>query len=134
MKLKWKDLLYGFILLALFAGLFAWLVISTPATTLMIVLGSAIILTGIITFTVKFRARQMEINSGIPSEDEYIKLAKIYAGNQAFHYSMYLWLLIFIFNDSFSKNEAMLGIGVIGSALIYAIILWHYKTTGEFNE
>jgi len=82
MKLKWKDLIYGFILLVLFAGFFAWLVISAPATTLMIVLGSAIILTGIITFIVKFKARQMEINSGIPAQDEYVKLAKVYAGNQ----------------------------------------------------
>jgi len=46
---------------------------------------------------------------------------------------MYLWLLIFLFNSSFAKNETMLGIGILGSGLIYGISLWHIKLTGEFN-
>jgi hypothetical protein len=134
MKMTWKDLLYGFILLALFTGVFAWLVITSPKNILAIVIGVAIILTTSITLIRNFRSRQLEIKTGIPTEDEYLKLAKIYAGNQSFHYSMFLWLLIFIYNNSFSKNETMLGIGVLGSVLIYYITLWHYKSTGEFNE
>ena len=134
MKLKWKDLLYGLILLVLFTGVFVWMVFSRPLNTLSIIIGVTIILIGFITITLKLRSRQMEINSGIPAEDEYIKLAKVYAGNQSFHYSIYLWMLIFMFNDTFSKNETMLGIGILGSTLIYAITLWYIKSTGEFHE
>ena len=78
-------------------------------------------------------SKKRHLATGVPREDEFTKLARVYAGNQAFLYSMYLWLLIFVFNSSFTKNETMLGIGILGSALIYGISLWYFQRTGEFN-
>jgi len=91
------------------------------------------ILIGLITFILKMIVNSKNKSTGQPSEDEFSKLAKVYAGNQAFQYSMYLWLIIFIYNDSFSKDETMLGIGILGSALLYGLTLWYKKSTGQLH-
>ena len=88
---------------------------------------------GLITFILKMVTNRKNISTGQPAEDEFSKLAKVYAGNQAFHYSIYLWMIIFFFNDSFTKNETMLGIGILGSTLFYGLILWYKKSTGDIH-
>ncbi len=91
------------------------------------------ILIGIISFIFQIIKRRKDLEAGTPADDEFTKLAKVYAGNQAFLYSMYLWLLIFVFNSAFTKNETMIGVGVLGSGLIYGVSLWYFKRTSAFN-
>jgi len=129
-----RELGLGLALASIFVGLLAWFIISKTQDPLKISIMVLIILLGIGTFSWRIVNKKRDIEMGVPSEDEFTKRAKAYAGNQAFEYSMFLWLLIFIFNSSFTKAETMLGVGIMGSALIYGICLWYYKTTGEFNE
>jgi ABC-type uncharacterized transport system permease subunit len=131
MKKNWKELVYGISFVLIFGGLFFWVVITRDLTPLMLILGVSILMTGLITFIYKMVTNRNNISTGQPPEDEFSKLAKVYAGNQAFHYSMYLWMIIFFFNDSFTKNETMLGIGILGSALLYGLFLWYKKSTGD---
>ena len=133
MKNIWKELVYGLSFVLIFGGLFFWIVITTDLTPLMLIIGAIALLVGLITLIIKMVANHKNISTCQPAEDEYSKLAKVYAGNQAFHYSMYLWLIIFFYNDSFIKNETMLGLGILGSALLYGLILWYKKSTGEIN-
>ena len=133
MKNYTREIVFGAVLVIFFAGLIAWLIIIESPSVLMVVIAILILLIGMVNFIRQMLNKKRNIETGAPAEDEFTQLAKVYAGNQAFLYSLYLWLLIFVFNSSFSKNETMLGIGILGSALIYGISLWYFKTTGEFN-
>jgi len=133
MKNYYKEILFGIALLIIFAGLLFWIVIRSPQDFLIIAIAIGIVLLGMITFIWQTIKKKKALETGVPADDEFTNLAKIYAGNQAFLYSMYLWLLIFVFNGSFTKHETMLGVGILGSALIYGISLWYFRATGAFN-
>ena len=133
MKPHYKEIIYGMVLFVIFAMIITWFIISGPESLLPIGIAILTFLIGVGVFTQQMINKKRDLESGSPAEDEFTKLAKVYAGNQAFLYSMYLWLLIFIFNSTFTKNETMLGIGILGSALIYGISLWYFRTTGEIN-
>ncbi len=129
-----SEIIFGSILALGFSGLLTWLFISPSLKVLPILIALIILGIGIAKFMFLVRSRKEQIETGMPVEDEYVKLAKIYAGNQSFHFSFYLWSIIFVFNETFSKNETMLGVAILGSALIYGVSLWYYRSTGEFNE
>ena len=133
MKKYWKELVYGLSFVLIFGGLFFWIVFTRDITPLMLIIGISILMVGLISLIFKMVTNRKNISTGQPAEDEFSKLAKVYAGNQAFHYSIYLWMIIFFFNDSFTKNETMLGIGILGSTLFYGLILWYKKSTGEIH-
>jgi glucan phosphoethanolaminetransferase (alkaline phosphatase superfamily) len=116
------------------AGFLIWLVGSSSLSGLMRIVAILLLAVAAIAFIVKTRNKIVDRRAGEPEEDEFSRLAKVYAGNRAFHASMGLWLLIFIFNSYFNKHETMLGIGVLGSAAIYGYFLWHYRTSGIFDE
>lgn len=134
MKNYYKEIVFGVSLLVIFAGLLFWFIFSEPQAGLAIIIAIIIILVGSITFIMQILNKKRNLEAGTPSEDEFTKLAKVYAGSRAFIYSMYLWLLIFVFNSAFTKPQTMLGIGILGSALIYGLWLYYFKTTGEFYE
>ena len=133
MKNYTKEIAFGTGLLVIFVGLLIWYMTSTTQMGLPIIIALIIIVVGVVTFVLQVVNKRRDLKAGTPAEDEFTKMAKVYAGSRAYIYSMYLWMLIFVFNSSFSKNETMLGIGILGSALIYGISLWYFKTTGEFN-
>ena len=117
-----------------FGAMVVWFIIREPGAILPIILAAAIFLIGMVAFFSKTSTRRRNLATGAPEEDEFTKQVKIYAGNRAFHASMFLWLLIFIFQTSFTKTQEMLGIGVLGSAAIYGLFLWYFRTTGKFDE
>jgi hypothetical protein len=133
MKNYYREILLGAIIFILFSGLIIWFVAIGSPSILAIIIAVLIVTIGMITIIRRTIHKKRNIESGEPAEDEFTRLAKVYAGNQAFLFSMYLWLLIFVFQTSFTKNETMLGVGILGSALIYGISLWYFKSTGEFN-
>ena len=78
--------------------------------------------------------KRKDIKSGILVEDEFTEMATLYAGQKAFMGSMFMWLFIYIYNSRVGNADELLGFGILGSALIYGIYLWHYKSTGKFDE
>ena len=134
MKKYYKELVFGISLTIIFVGLVIWFIIQEPTALLPISIAIIIILVGIATFIMQVVNKKRDIAAGAPADDEFTKLTKVYAGNRAFRYGLYLWMLIFVINSSFTKHETMLGIGILGSVLIYYISLWYYKVTGGFNE
>lgn len=98
-----------------------------------ILIGALISITLVFYLTNEIRKRR-EIRLNIPVEDEMSRKQKLAAGNKAFHTSMFLWLIIFALNSQFDKNETMLGIGIMGSALVYGIYLWIFKLKGTPDE
>lgn len=128
-----RELRLGLALAGLFAALLGWFIFSKPHTPLQILIALLILVIGSVTFVWRVVRKKKDIATNAPSEDEFTRLARVYAGSQAFEFSMFLWLLIFIFHSSFNKVETMLGVGILGSALIYGICLWYYRRTGAFN-
>ena len=129
-----REIVFGTTLSIIFAGLLIRFATHESPALLTISFAVLTLLIGIVTFIWQTVNKYRDTEAGAPSEDEFTKLARVYAGNRAFLYSMYLWLLIFIFNSSFTKNETMLGVGILGYLFIYGVSLWSFKATGFFNE
>ena len=129
-----KEITGGILFATIVAGLFFWFVRHEPDAFLKIGVAIITVLIGAYIFVRQIIAKKRDLKDNAPPEDEFTKLAKLYAGNRAFFYSTYLWFLIYIFHSSFSNREEMLGFGFLGSTLIYGIALWYYKASGDFNE
>jgi len=134
MKNYSKEITVVVLFTAILSALILWFSRHESGAYLKITIVTITVLVGAITIFRQIIAKKRNLRDGVPPDDEFTKSAKVYAGNGAFHYSMYLWLFIFIFNSSFTNQEEMLGVGILGSGLIYGIVLWHYKSTGDFNE
>ena len=134
MKNNFKEILFGFVLLTIFGAVLLWAVISMPQESLIIIIAIVIVLLALVTFVVQVMKKRSDLESSVPAEDEFTKLTRVYAGSRAFIYSMYLWLLIFVFNSAFTKPQTMLGIGILGSALIYGLWLLYFRITGDMYE
>ena len=80
------------------------------------------------------RQKRLDRASGIPVDDEMTIKIKVYAGNRAFHISMILWCIIFIFSDVFTNPRTMIGIGILGSAATYGICLLYSRLTPNFSH
>ena len=133
MKNYKKEILFGSGLLVFTVVLIIWYLTVSPQSILVIGIAILTLLLGIFAFFKQATNRKKQLDNIEPLDDEFTKLAKVYAGNQAFNYSLYLWLVLFVFNSYFTKNETLLGIGILGSALIYGISLWYFQKTGTFN-
>jgi len=129
-----KEIAFGIALLLIFAGLLFCFISTATQSGLSIIIALLIILVSVVAVVLQIVNKRRDLEAGTPAEDEFTRLAKVYAGSLAFIYSMYLWLLIFVFNSAFTKPETMLGIGILGSALIYGLWLFYFKTTGELYE
>ena len=128
------EILIGILLILFIGGFIGGLSMYGHGNMYKILAASVLAIVVLLMYLYKQARKRKEIVANIPVEDELTLKAKLYAGSKAFMLSLYLWLFIFLFNTAFSKAEEMLGIGILGSALIYAICLWYYKTTGNFNE
>ena len=94
MKTFAREIIFGSILLVIFIGLIIWMALSGSQSFLPIGIAILIVLVGAVTFITQTIRKKRNLETGAPPEDEFTKLAKVYAGNQAFLYSQYLWYLI----------------------------------------
>ena len=76
--------------------------------------------------------RDREEREGLPADDELSMLIKYKSGYYAYMASMYMWFFIFLLKDHFPNTEAMLGGGILLSALISYMA--KYVVKSNFNE
>jgi len=62
--------------------------------------------------------RDREEREGLPADDELSMLIKYKSGYYAYMASMYMWFFVFLLKDNFPNTEAMLGGGILLSALM----------------
>lgn len=128
------EIVLGGLLLILIIGFIYWFSEHEPDASLKIVL-AAILTIGVLgIYLYNAWQKKRDIDKEIPVEDEMILKSKTYAASKSFHLSFYLWGLIFIFHGSFSEPKEMLGVGILGSAIIYGCCLWYYKSTQNFSD
>ena len=132
MKKYNKEVGFGLLLLVIFAGLILWAIFTKPQESLAVFIAIVVVIIAAITFAAQVLKKRADLQTGAPADDEFTRLARVYAGSRAFTYSMYLWLLIFVFNSAFTKPQTMLGIGILGSALIYGLWLLYFRSTAQF--
>jgi len=85
-----------------------------------------IVLLGVVAF-VRALKKDKDEKLGLATEDELSNLIKYKTGYYTYLYSMYMWLLIFIFKDKFPNTESIIGGGVLLSAVIYYITNYRIK-------
>ena len=129
-----KEITIGLLFTTIVGGFIFWFIKHETASFLQIGILIITVALGIYVFARNIITKKRALEDGPPSEDEFTKLAELFAGSKAFLGSMYLWFLIFIFQTSFSDLREMLGLGILGSASIYGICLWYYKSTASFHE
>ena len=129
-----REITLVILLSALIIGAILWFVRFETESKQKIILVSILSIAGLVLFTVKLIKKKKDIANGIPVKDEFINKVKLYAGAKAFLLSIYFWLLIFLFNSSFSDRREMLGVGILGSIAIYGICFWYYKSTSNFID
>lgn len=134
MKKYRTEIIIGGLLVFIFGGTLFWFAKYEPDAILKISIAIFTIVLGIVTFAWRLIKKQSDLQAGVPAEDEFTDKAKLYAGSKAFLYSLYLWLIIFLFHSSFPNQEEMLGIGILGSSGIYGLWLWYYKATSDFSN
>lgn len=129
-----REIAFAALLFVIIVGLILWFVKNETESVQKIILASVISIAALIFFIIKLIKKKKDIAKGFPEKDEFTEMVKLHAGGKAFMLSMYFWLLIFWLNSAFSEREEMLGVGILGSALIYGICYWYYKSTGDFKN
>jgi len=76
--------------------------------------------------------RDREEREGLPADDELSMLIKYKSGYYAYMASMYMWFFVFLLKDNFPNTEAMLGGGILLSALMS--YLAKYVVRRNLNE
>ena len=134
MKKFIKEIILAVILIVTVAALFILISEEQMTRTIKIIISTSLISIVLVFYLLNEIRKRRERKLNIPIEDEMSRRQKIMAGNKAFHSSLILWLVIFAINSEFDNNETMLGIGILGSALIYGIYLWLFKLKDPQNE
>lgn len=70
-----------------------------------------------------------------PMEDEYSKKIMQKTASHSFYISLYLWLVVSYFSeDSGMDTQQVIGLGVVGMAIVFAISWVFVKLIGLRNE
>lgn len=129
-----KYALSGIIAISVLIGLSYYLGINDFNRASKIIAISIITICSLALYLYNEWKKKQDIKNDILVDDEMTIKSKVYAGNKAFQFYMILWVVIFIFHESFTEPETMLGLGILGSALIYGTCLLYYKTTQNFDN
>jgi len=89
---------------------------------------------GLLALVVAIR-RFKSLKNREPAEDEYSKRIMQKTAAYSFYISMYLWLVVSYFSeDSGMDTQQVIGLGVVGMAVVFVISWVVVKLTGLRNE
>lgn len=70
-----------------------------------------------------------------PAEDEYTKKIMLKTSSYSFYISLYLWLLVSYFSEgSGMDTQRIIGLGIVGMAVVFVISWIFVKLIGLRNE
>ena len=79
--------------------------------------------------------RFKSVRNGEPAEDELSKKVLMKASSMAYYISIYLWLAIMYFSDRINlPNHTMIGTGILGMAVVFAVCWLIVNFTRLKNE
>lgn len=66
--------------------------------------------------------RIMSVRRGEPAEDELSKKILVKTSSISYYISIYLWLFLMYFSDRLQlENHTLIGVGILGMAIIFAL-------------
>jgi len=84
----------------------------------------------IILFVVLLKRAYADMKTGMPSEDEREKKARMYAAGYTYFISLYLWLALMVIKEYLTR-EQIIGTGIAGMAIIFVISWWYLSKKGD---
>lgn len=100
---------------------------NSNLTIILLVIVALAIVVAIIRFK-SFKNRE-------PAEDEYTKKVMQKTASYSFYISLYLWLVVSYFSeDSSMDTQQVIGLGVVGMAIVFVISWIFIKLIGLRNE
>jgi peptidoglycan/LPS O-acetylase OafA/YrhL len=90
----------------------------------------------ILIFAIFFGIRRLKsVRNGEPAEDELSKKVLGKAAAMSYYISVYLWLAIMYFCDRINlPNHTLIGVGIVGMAVVFAVCWLVVNFTGLKNE
>lgn len=79
--------------------------------------------------------RLISIQRGEPSEDEMSKSIMLKAAATSFYVSLYLWVALMFINSSRDlEAETVIGRGVVGMSVIFALSWFYHRFKGQKDQ
>lgn len=135
MKIKYKSLISFILPIAGITLLSLWAHIAKePFDTVgYLIFGLSILMIGLGLYF-KIQSYKNE-KSGLTSDDELSKRIKEKATAKSFNISFYMWLFIILFvKDIEPKVKIIMGLGLLGMALVFFINWFYYSKVGISDE
>jgi len=90
----------------------------------------------VVVFAVFFGVKRLtSAKRGEPPEDELSKKVMRKTSSLSYYISLYLWLAIMYFSDRFNyETHTIIGIGILGMAVVFAVCWLVINFTGIKNE
>jgi len=95
--------------------------------------GAIILVVGFALFVATSRIKA--VKSGLAPEDELSKKILQKTAALSYYVSLYWWLILMYFSDRIKlENHTLIGVGILGMAILFAVIWFFFNFKGEFNE
>lgn len=79
--------------------------------------------------------RLTSVKRGEPAEDELSKKVMLRTSSLSYYISLYLWLVLMYFSDKLKlETHTIIGVGILGMAVIFAICWLLFNFRGVRNE
>ena len=130
MKTKTFFILLVSIIVTLSVG--AWVYFSKNDSFEIVDLFQYVIIIVLVAFALLFGIRRLRSErKGEPAEDELSKKIMQKAAATSFSISFYWWLVLVYLSDNWQKEtESLIGTGILGMAIIFALCWVYYKIIG----
>ena len=132
-KYRYEFILGGLFVLIV-SGLIYWFANFEPDSIWKIAIAAGLIILFFIIYLWKGINSQKLLAKNLVVEDEFTKNSRMMAGAKAFHFSLFYWMMLMLFQDSFRNTDEIFGVAILGSAAIYGIALWYYRRSGLSDE
>lgn len=78
--------------------------------------------------------RLISVKKSEPIEDELSKRILEKTSSLSYYISLYMWLCFTLMNNRAYSNEQIIGYGIVGMAVIFAVVWVYFKIKGIGNE
>ncbi len=110
----------------------AWVYYSKNGSLELVDLLQYVIIFVLVAFALMIGIRRLRSERrGEPAEDELSKKIMQRAASTAYYISLYWWLVLVYLSDNWQKEtESLIGTGILGMAIIFALCWVYYKIKG----
>ena len=96
-------------------------------------IGTIALVVGFALFVAFMRVKA--VRAGLKPEDELSKRIMQKTASMSFYVSIYWWLLLMYFSDKIKlESHTLIGLGILGMAVLFAGFWFYFNYRGKFND